>query len=156
MVLLVIPGSKGSHFTAAIKSMKFVFIIQYLPRVFRVQSFLKKVRWSSGIFLNTTGIKAIFNLFLYVLASHVSSFPIFLYLAVLSACIQSFHATWAAVEKLYRKKWDWQEMRLENFLDIFFFCLYLSIISTSLFGRFRSLEPFGTCFPLSAKQLACK
>ncbi|XP_022141096.1 cyclic nucleotide-gated ion channel 1-like isoform X2 [Momordica charantia] len=71
VILLVIPASKGSHFTTAIKSMKFVFVIQYLPRLFRVHSFLKKVRWSSGILHDTAGSKAMLNLFLYMLASHV-------------------------------------------------------------------------------------
>lgn len=76
VILLVIQATKGSHFTVAIRSLKFVLIIQYVPRVFRVYSFLKKVRWSSGILPDSAGAKAIFNLFLYMLASHVSSLPI--------------------------------------------------------------------------------
>lgn len=73
VVLLVIQGTKGSHLTIAIRSLKFILIFQYLPRVSRVYSFLKKVRWSSGILPDSAGAKAIFNLFLYLLASHVSS-----------------------------------------------------------------------------------
>lgn len=71
VVLLVIQGTKGSHLTIAIRSLKFILIFQYLPRVSRVYSFLKKVRWSSGILPDSAGAKAIFNLFLYLLASHV-------------------------------------------------------------------------------------
>jgi len=74
VIVLAAQAAKGSHFTISIRTLKFVLIIQYLPRVFRVYLFLKKVRWSSGILPDSAAAKAIFNLFLYMLASHVSSF----------------------------------------------------------------------------------
>ncbi|XP_022141162.1 cyclic nucleotide-gated ion channel 1-like isoform X2 [Momordica charantia] len=71
VILFVVRATKGSHFLIAIRSLKLVLIVQYLPRVFRVYSFLKKVRWSSGILPNSAGAKAVYNLLLYMLASHV-------------------------------------------------------------------------------------
>ncbi|XP_022945925.1 cyclic nucleotide-gated ion channel 1-like isoform X1 [Cucurbita moschata] len=69
--LILIPSLKGHGFIYAVRSLKYILVVQYLPRVFRIYSFLKKVRWSSNILPETAGAKAAFNLFLYMLASHV-------------------------------------------------------------------------------------
>ncbi|XP_022944849.1 cyclic nucleotide-gated ion channel 1-like isoform X1 [Cucurbita moschata] len=90
VIVLAAQAAKGSHFTISIRTLKFVLIIQYLPRVFRVYLFLKKVRWSSGILPDSAAAKAIFNLFLYMLASHV--FGAFWYLFSIerkATCLQS-------------------------------------------------------------------
>ncbi|CAK9318197.1 unnamed protein product [Citrullus colocynthis] len=71
VVLIIIPSFKGYRFIYAVRSLKYILLIQYLPRVFRIYSFLKKVRWTSNILPETAGAKAAFNLFLYMLASHV-------------------------------------------------------------------------------------
>lgn len=71
VVLILIPSLKGHDFIYAVRSLKYILLVQYLPRVFRIYSFLKKVRWTSNILPETAGAKAAFNLFLYMLASHV-------------------------------------------------------------------------------------
>ncbi|XP_038904375.1 cyclic nucleotide-gated ion channel 1-like [Benincasa hispida] len=71
VVLVAIPSFKRYGFIYAVRSLKYILIVQYLPRVFRIYSFLKKVRWTSSILPETAGAKAAFNLFLYMLASHV-------------------------------------------------------------------------------------
>ncbi|TYK31716.1 cyclic nucleotide-gated ion channel 1-like isoform X1 [Cucumis melo var. makuwa] len=71
VVLILIPSLRGNGFIYAVRSLKYILIVQYLPRVFRIYSFLKKVRWTSSILPESAGAKAAFNLFLYMLASHV-------------------------------------------------------------------------------------
>ena len=71
--LLVIPAAKGSHFSMILRSLQFVLVIQHLPRALRIYKFLKEVRLSRSLFPNSTVGNAIFNLFLYMLSSHVSS-----------------------------------------------------------------------------------
>ncbi|XP_004150313.1 cyclic nucleotide-gated ion channel 1 isoform X2 [Cucumis sativus] len=71
VVLILIPSLRGNGFIYAVRSLKYILIVQYLPRVFRIYSFLKKVRWTSSILPESAGAKAVFNLFLYMLASHV-------------------------------------------------------------------------------------
>ncbi|KAE8650815.1 cyclic nucleotide-gated ion channel 1 isoform X2 [Cucumis sativus] len=88
VILIVTQGTKASHLTA-LRSLKFILIFQYFPRVSRVYLFLKKVRWSSGILPDSAGVKALFNLFLYMLASH--AFGAFWYLFSVerkASCVQ--------------------------------------------------------------------
>lgn len=52
--------------------LKFVVFFQYIPRVLRVRPLYKEVTRTSGILTETAWAGAAFNLFLYMLASHVS------------------------------------------------------------------------------------
>lgn len=52
--------------------LKFVVLFQYVPRVLRVYPLYKEVTRTSGILTETAWAGAAFNLFLYMLASHVS------------------------------------------------------------------------------------
>lgn len=52
--------------------LKFVVFFQYIPRVLRVYPLYREVTRTSGILTETAWAGAAFNLFLYMLASHVS------------------------------------------------------------------------------------
>lgn len=52
--------------------LKFVVFFQYVPRVLRIIPLYKEVTRTSGIITETAWAGAAFNLFLYMLASHVS------------------------------------------------------------------------------------
>lgn len=52
--------------------LKFVVLCQYIPRFFRIYPLFKEVTRTSGIFAETAWAGAAMNLFLYMLASHVS------------------------------------------------------------------------------------
>ncbi|XP_024175302.2 cyclic nucleotide-gated ion channel 1 [Rosa chinensis] len=67
-IILRINNSRVFH---AIQSLYFIVICQFVLRVLRICSLLKKAIRSSGVRLETAWAKAAFNLFLYVLASHV-------------------------------------------------------------------------------------
>nr|DAD36286.1 TPA_asm: hypothetical protein HUJ06_006926 [Nelumbo nucifera] len=73
MVILVvktrrISGSKALHTK---ELLKFVVLLQYVPRLIRVYPLYKEVTRTSGIITETAWAGAAFNLFLYMLASHV-------------------------------------------------------------------------------------
>lgn len=52
--------------------LKIVIFAQYVPRLFRIYPLYKEVTRTSGLFTETAWAGAAFNLFLYMLASHVS------------------------------------------------------------------------------------
>lgn len=72
VVIFIIPRLNDSRVFNATKSLNFIVILQYVLRVLRISSWLKKATRTSGILAETAGAKAAFNLFLYMLASHVS------------------------------------------------------------------------------------
>lgn len=53
--------------------LKYIVLFQYIPRVLRVFPLYKEVTRTSGILTETAWAGAAFNLFLYMLASHVST-----------------------------------------------------------------------------------
>lgn len=53
--------------------LKVVIFVQYIPRLIRIYPLYKEVTRTSGIITETAWAGAAFNLFLYMLASHVSS-----------------------------------------------------------------------------------
>lgn len=79
VILMVRHVSKGpvSHVTKEL--LKVVIFIQYIPRIWRIYPFYKEATAASeaaatsGIFTKTAWAGAAFNLFLYMLASHVRS-----------------------------------------------------------------------------------
>ncbi|XP_008234764.1 PREDICTED: cyclic nucleotide-gated ion channel 1-like [Prunus mume] len=71
VVIFIIPRLNDSRVFNATKSLNFIVILQYVLRVLRISSWLKKATRTSGILAETAGAKAAFNLFLYMLASHV-------------------------------------------------------------------------------------
>lgn len=74
--MIVIPRMRGARSLNTKNLLKFIVFFQYIPRVLRVFPLYKEVTRTSGILTETAWAGAAFNLFLYMLASHVSS-PIF-------------------------------------------------------------------------------
>lgn len=71
VVFAVIPRLNNSRVFHATESLYFILIFQYVLRVLRICSLLKEATRSSGVLAETAWAKASFNLFLYMLASHV-------------------------------------------------------------------------------------
>lgn len=71
VILFVIPNLKGVQSLNTKDTLKFVVLLQYIPRVLRVPPLYKEVTRTSGILTETAWAGAAFNLFLYMLASHV-------------------------------------------------------------------------------------
>lgn len=71
VILMVNTIVKGpiSHVTK--EMLKGVIFVQYIPRIGRIYPLYKEVTATSGIFTETAWAGAAFNLFLYMLASHV-------------------------------------------------------------------------------------
>ncbi|KAI3471207.1 hypothetical protein Pfo_027870 [Paulownia fortunei] len=70
-ILIIIPNLEGARSLNTKNLLKFVVILQYIPRVLRVHPLYKEVTRTSGILTETAWAGAAFNLFLYMLASHV-------------------------------------------------------------------------------------
>ncbi|KAJ6760278.1 CYCLIC NUCLEOTIDE-GATED ION CHANNEL-LIKE PROTEIN [Salix purpurea] len=70
VILIIIPKMGGSSYLNTKNLLKFVVIFQYVPRFVRIYPLYKEVT-TSGILTETAWAGAAFNLFLYMLASHV-------------------------------------------------------------------------------------
>ncbi|KAL8148401.1 cyclic nucleotide-gated ion channel 1-like [Apium graveolens] len=70
-VVIIIPHMGGSHPLHTKNLLKYIVLFQYIPRVLRVFPLYKEVTRTSGILTETAWAGAAFNLFLYMLASHV-------------------------------------------------------------------------------------
>lgn len=71
VIWIIIPKLGGSKYMNTKRLLKFVVFFQYIPRVLRVRPLYKEVTRTSGILTETAWAGAAFNLFLYMLASHV-------------------------------------------------------------------------------------
>lgn len=72
VILFIIPKLGGSTSLNTKNLLKFVVLFQYVPRVIRIYPLYREVTRASGILTETAWAGAAFNLFLYMLASHVS------------------------------------------------------------------------------------
>lgn len=70
-VVIIIPHMGGSDPLHTKNLLKYIVLFQYIPRVLRVFPLYKEVTRTSGILTETAWAGAAFNLFLYMLASHV-------------------------------------------------------------------------------------
>lgn len=70
-ILIAIPRMRGSRSLNTKNLLKFIVFFQYIPRVLRVFPLYNEVTKTSGILTETAWAGAAFNLFLYMLASHV-------------------------------------------------------------------------------------
>lgn len=70
-ILIIIPKMRGSRSLNTKNLLKFIVFFQYIPRVLRVFPLYNEVTKTSGILTETAWAGAAFNLFLYMLASHV-------------------------------------------------------------------------------------
>ncbi|KAL8160049.1 hypothetical protein V2J09_001586 [Rumex salicifolius] len=71
VVLLVVPNSSSSIPKATKHFLKIVIFSQYIPRLIRISPVYKEMMRTSGIIAETAWAGAAFNLFLYIIASHV-------------------------------------------------------------------------------------
>ncbi|XP_070681618.1 cyclic nucleotide-gated ion channel 1-like isoform X3 [Malus domestica] len=71
VILIFIPKLGGSRTLNTKNLLKFVVLFQYLPRFIRIYPLYREVTRASGILTETAWAGAAFNLFLYMLASHV-------------------------------------------------------------------------------------
>ncbi|ESW19293.1 hypothetical protein PHAVU_006G112200 [Phaseolus vulgaris] len=70
IVLAIHPNMKMNPFVAK-DLLKYSVLIQYVPRLLRIHPLFKEVTRTSGILTETAGAGAAYNLFLYMLASHL-------------------------------------------------------------------------------------
>lgn len=73
VILIIIPHMRGSSSLNTKNMLKFIVFFQYIPRFIRIYPLYKEVTRTSGILTETAWAGAAFNLFLYMLASHVSA-----------------------------------------------------------------------------------
>ncbi|XP_076957805.1 cyclic nucleotide-gated ion channel 1-like [Bidens hawaiensis] len=71
VILIIIPTIHGSKPLHTKNMLKFVVLLQYIPRMLRIYPLYNEVTKTSGILTETAWAGAAFNLFLYMLASHV-------------------------------------------------------------------------------------
>ncbi|XP_073292930.1 cyclic nucleotide-gated ion channel 1-like [Primulina huaijiensis] len=71
VIWIVIPKLSGAKSFNTKNLLKYVVFLQYIPRILRVYPLYKEVTRTSGILTETAWAGAAFNLFLYMLASHV-------------------------------------------------------------------------------------
>ncbi|KAI3449265.1 hypothetical protein Pfo_005930 [Paulownia fortunei] len=71
VILIVIPVVNGPISLVTKDLLKIVIFAQYIPRLLRIYPLYKEVTRTSGIFTETAWAGAAFNLFLYMLASHI-------------------------------------------------------------------------------------
>lgn len=72
VILIIIPELRGSAPLNEKNLLSFVVLFQYVPRLLRIIPLYREVTRSAGIITETAWAGAAFNLFLYMLASHVS------------------------------------------------------------------------------------
>lgn len=72
VIVIIVPRLNGARSLNTKNLLKIVVILQYIPRVLRIRPLYKEVTRSSGILTETAWAGAALNLFLYMLASHVS------------------------------------------------------------------------------------
>ncbi|KAJ0100277.1 hypothetical protein Patl1_21324 [Pistacia atlantica] len=68
--LIIITMIRGSKHPKALELLKFFVIFQYVPRAIRIFPLITKARMDGGLIAEGALVKASFNLFLYMLASH--------------------------------------------------------------------------------------
>ncbi|PIA49042.1 hypothetical protein AQUCO_01300115v1 [Aquilegia coerulea] len=71
VILIVIPKLRGSVPLLTKNLVRFIVLFQYVPRFLRIYPLYKEVTRTSGIITETAWAGAAFNLFLYMLASHI-------------------------------------------------------------------------------------
>ncbi|CAJ2631331.1 unnamed protein product [Trifolium pratense] len=71
IALAIIPHLKSSSPFLAKDFLKYTVLILYVPRLLRIRPLFEEVTRTSGILADTPWARAVFNLLLYLLASHV-------------------------------------------------------------------------------------
>lgn len=71
-IFVIIPKTKTKAPLLMKEMLKAVILSQYVPRIMRIYPLYKEVTRTSGILTESAWAGAVYNLFLYMLASHVS------------------------------------------------------------------------------------
>ncbi|KAI3907058.1 hypothetical protein MKX01_027959 [Papaver californicum] len=71
VILIIIPRMRGSAALNTKNLLRFIVLIQYVPRLIRIYPLYKDVTRTSGIITETAWVGAAFNLFLFMLAGHI-------------------------------------------------------------------------------------
>ncbi|KAF9669067.1 hypothetical protein SADUNF_Sadunf14G0069200 [Salix dunnii] len=71
VVVIILPLVDGPVSLATKNLFEFVILSQYIPRFARIYPLFKEINRTSGVFTETAWAGAVFNLFLYMLASHI-------------------------------------------------------------------------------------
>ncbi|XP_039137945.1 protein CNGC15b [Dioscorea cayenensis subsp. rotundata] len=71
MIWFVIPGLKGSMIRNTKNIIQLIIIVQYIPKLFLIFPLSSQIVKSTGVLLETAWAGAVYNLILYMLASHV-------------------------------------------------------------------------------------
>lgn len=71
VVMIILPSVDGPVSLAAKNLLEIVIFSQYIPRFVRIYPLFKEITRTSGILTETAWAGAVFNLFLYMLASHI-------------------------------------------------------------------------------------
>ncbi|KAG5251703.1 cyclic nucleotide-gated ion channel [Salix suchowensis] len=71
VLTIILPSVAGPVPLAAKNLLELVIFTQYIPRLVRIYPLFKEITSTSGILTETAWAGAVFNLFLYMLASHV-------------------------------------------------------------------------------------
>ncbi|MQL99907.1 hypothetical protein Taro_032638 [Colocasia esculenta] len=67
----VLPSLKGSTMTNTKNVLRFIIIVQYIPRLFQIVPLSSQIVKATGVITETAWAGAAYNLILYMLASHV-------------------------------------------------------------------------------------
>ncbi|KAJ6686452.1 CYCLIC NUCLEOTIDE-GATED ION CHANNEL 15-RELATED-RELATED [Salix purpurea] len=71
VLTIILPSVVGPVSLAAKNLLELVIFAQYIPRLVRIYPLFKEITSTSGILTETAWAGAVFNLFLYMLASHI-------------------------------------------------------------------------------------
>ncbi|OVA01950.1 Cyclic nucleotide-binding domain [Macleaya cordata] len=71
VILVIIPKLRGSVALNTKNLLRFIVLLQYIPRCVRIYPLYKEVTRTSGIITETAWVGAAFNLFLFMLAGHI-------------------------------------------------------------------------------------
>ncbi|KAJ6338349.1 hypothetical protein OIU76_007924 [Salix suchowensis] len=71
VLTIILPSVVGPVSLAAKNLLELVIFTQYIPRLVRIYPLFKEITSTSGILTETAWAGAVFNLFLYMLASHI-------------------------------------------------------------------------------------
>ncbi|ERN05005.1 hypothetical protein AMTR_s00053p00015490 [Amborella trichopoda] len=102
VILLIIPKLSGAVPLNTKNLLRFVILFQYIPRVIRIVPLYKEVIKASGLITETAWAGAAFNLFLYMLASHIlGAFWYLLAIERLDACWRKECAPKGCLSSIY-------------------------------------------------------
>jgi cyclic nucleotide gated channel len=72
VIWIITPKMAGSTAVATKKMLGFIVFFQYLPRLFQIFTMTSKMLKNPQLLIETTWAVYVYNLLLYLLASHVS------------------------------------------------------------------------------------